>query len=95
MLRVVFVLLGVAMLFAVGAEAASGEFTAHAASGNHTRSLATLRTLSWSEAPWLYALAVAFYSGLFLLFVFGAYLVFEKFTRRWHGRPFFKRKYPY
>ena len=93
--RAVFALLGVAILVLVGMEAASGEFAAHASVNNSGRSRAVLRDVAWSESPWVFALSVAFYSALYLMFVWGFYLVFEKYARRWHGRPFFKRKYPY
>jgi hypothetical protein len=93
--RALFALLGVLVLLLVGAEAIGGEFGAHAAVGSSGRSRAVLRTLTWSERPFSYALAVLWYSALYLVFVVGFYFVFEKYARRWHGRPFFKRKYPY
>lgn len=93
--RALFLLLAVLCLVLVGMEAASGTIVVSSNTSEGGRSAARLRELDWADSPWLYVLGNAWHACLALVFVVGMCLAVETLVRRWHGRPFFKRKYPY
>ena len=93
--RLLFLLLAMAWAGLLFAEAATGEMSVHYASAGQSKSLARMRDLTWQESPGLILLSIAFYGGVGLLMIGAWGHVTSNFIRSRHGRPFFKRKYPY
>ena len=95
LLRVLFLLLEIVVIIFVVAYASNGEILGRASTGGRANSAATLITIYWSESPFLFSVTTLWYIMSLTLFVVGFYLVFAKLIERLHGRPLFKRKYPY
>jgi hypothetical protein len=93
--RLLFVLLAMAWVGLLLADASNGEMSVHASSPGRSKSLAYMRVLTWQESPGLFLLSLLFYAGIGLVMVGASGHVASTFIRRWHGRPLFKRKYPY
>lgn len=95
-LRVLFSVLETAVIVLVLAMASRGEMLARSSlSGARADSRASLVALSWADSPILFVLNALWLLLIMSLFVFGAYLAAVRLTKRFHGRPWFRRKYPY
>lgn len=95
-LRAIFVLLETAVVVLILVSASTGAILARASlSGARADSRASLGTVYWADSPMMYAVNVLWQIGSLSLFIFGAYLALAKLTKKFHGRPLFRRKYPY
>lgn len=95
-LRALGLLLGALVVAAVAVVAAGGEMTARgSAFGGRFVSDGVLRTIAWSDSPATYLAVATWYAAMGLLLVAGIYAVLARLVERRHGRPFFRRKYPY
>jgi len=95
-LRAFFLLLETVVVVLILAWASSGEMLARASmSGARADSRASIGTIYWSDSPMIYVAVTLWHIGSITLFVVGFYLALAKLTEKLHGRPFFRRKYPY
>ncbi len=96
-LRIISFLLSIAWTAFVLSQSIRGEMVATASSNGLSRSISRtyLRTITWDEQPIMFALNLAWLVGIGVLFITGYHIVLAGFIEKRHGRPFFKRKYPY
>lgn len=95
-LRYGSLMMGLLILVGIALLAASGELTMRGAStGGRFVSDGFLRTVKWADEPFLYLLTVTWYVFFSLLSVAAVHVALAKLVGRLHGRPWFRRKYPY
>ncbi len=95
-LRVFSAVLAVLGLGFVAALVGSGELTARGSSpGGRFVSEGVLKSVTWGADPVVFLATAFWYVAIALILVICFYLVTAKLIERTHGRPLFRRKYPY
>ncbi len=95
-LRAFFLVVETAVLVLILAWASTGEILGRSSlSGARADSRAVVIAIRWSESPMIYVVNTLWHIGITTLFIFGFYLALAKLTEKLHGRPLFRRKYPY
>ena len=95
-LRAFCLVLETAAVALILAWASTGEMLGRSSlSGARADSRAVVIAIHWSESPTIYVVNTLWHIGITTLFVFGFYLALAKIIEKLHGRPLFRRKYPY
>ena len=80
----------VAVLASDGKLAARGSAT-----GGRFISDGVSRTVTWSAEPFVFSVTLLWYLFVGFMLVVAFYAVVARIIEKNHGRPFFRRKYPY
>lgn len=95
-LRAFSAVVAVLGLGSVAALVAGGELTARGSfAGGRFVSDGVLKSVTWDADPFVFLVTAFGYVAIVLLLVICFYLVTAKLIEKAHGRPLFRRKYPY
>ena len=95
-LRAFFLVLETAVVALILAWALTGDMLGRSSlSGARADSRAVVIAVRWSESPTIYVVNTLWHLGAITLFIVGCYLALAKIIEKLHGRPLFRRKYPY
>ncbi|WP_345294463.1 hypothetical protein [Luteimonas vadosa] len=95
-LRTASAALALLVLATVAMMAARGELIVRGShAGGRFVSDGVLKMVSWSDSPLVYVIATIAYLAMGLLLVACMHAVAGKLIENFHGRPLFRRKYPY